>query len=540
MKTSAFIFLLGVAVTQLAAQLVATLISNMPLIGDGMDVAPDGTLYIASGSQGAEIWKVTPDLEITEFAAGFIYAVGIVIDEDGNVFANNYGSGELSKITPNGVKSAFATGLDGPAGLAIDSNGFIYVTEYGADGSGTGAQITRFSPTGEREIFVSGAPLANVIGIAIDESDNVYATNFTGGQVFRIPAGTRTIEQFATIPGNAAINQITYGHGYVYIPSVSTNLIYRIDLAGNVEKYAGSGARGSIDDAVSRATFNRPNSIAVSAAGDKVYIIDQNTNDLRVISHIGTPPSKLVNLSVRANAGSAENTLVLGYVGSPGTAGDPPLLVRAIGPTLNNFGLTGFAPDPMLESFFDGASVQSNEAWGDSSQATLIGSTFNTVGAFSLDASSRDAAIFDPLRSGLNSVHITDTVSGIALGEIYTQPEFTGNLLNLSCRTLAGDGNAKVIGGFVLGGDRPERLLIRAVGPELVNYGVTTALSNPQVELFSGETSLTTNSRWGAGIGESRMRSYFDLTGAFPLTSGSADAAIVVDLEPGAYTAVVS
>ena len=97
-----------------------------------------------------------------------------------------------------------------------------------------------------------------------------------------------------------------------------------------------------------------------------------------------------------------------------------------------------------------------------------------------------------------------------------------------------------MIGGFVIGGDRPERLLIRAVGPELANYGVTTALNNPRVEIFSGETSITSNSRWGIGVGESRMRTYFGLTGAFPLTSGSTDAGLVIDLEPGAYTAVVS
>jgi hypothetical protein len=115
-----------------------------------------------------------------------------------------------------------------------------------------------------------------------------------------------------------------------------------------------------------------------------------------------------------------------------------------------------------------------------------------------------------------------------------------GNLLNLSCRTLVGDGNAQVVGGFVLSGNRPERLLIRAVGPELANFGVTSALSSPRIELFSGETSITTNSRWGTGMGASRMSTYFGLTGAFPLTTGSTDAAIIVDLEPGAYTAVVS
>ncbi len=117
-----------------------------------------------------------------------------------------------------------------------------------------------------------------------------------------------------------------------------------------------------------RATFNNPNSIAVNAAGDKVYIVDDNTNDLRVISHIGVTPSKLSNLSVRANAGTEDSTLVLGYVGSPDADADDDLLVRAVGPTLTTFDVTGAAPDPALESFSDGTSIQANGDWGASTE----------------------------------------------------------------------------------------------------------------------------------------------------------------------------
>ncbi len=105
-----------------------------------------------------------------------------------------------------------------------------------------------------------------------------------------------------------------------------------------------------------------------------------------------------------------------------------------------------------------------------------------------------DAAVLETLRPGANSIHITDADAGVALGEIYTLPEFEGTLLNLSCRTLVGTGSAQVIGGFVLASDRPERLLIRAVGPELANYGVANVLDNPWIEIFSGTTSITSNS----------------------------------------------
>ncbi len=243
MKTLRFVLTVLLTICALHAQPVSTLLNNRPLIGDGMAVDDDGNIFIASGNRGSIMWKVTPAGEVTEFASGFDYIVGVAVDADGNVFTNNYNSGELSKVSPSGVKSAFATGLNGPAGVAIDSEGFIYVTEFGSDFSGTGASILRFSPSGAREVFFSGSPLADVIGIAIDESNNVYATNFVGGQVYKILADSDTAELFATLPGNPAINQITFGSGHVYIPAASTNIIYRIDTGGTVEKFAGTGAR---------------------------------------------------------------------------------------------------------------------------------------------------------------------------------------------------------------------------------------------------------------------------------------------------------
>ncbi|MBT5902215.1 MAG: hypothetical protein HOH58_08925, partial [Opitutaceae bacterium] len=99
MKISALLLVFLLTLAKLAAQPVSTLISNMPRIGDGLAVAADGTLFIASGNQGSEVWKVTPDLEISLFASDFAFAVGVAIDANNNVFVNNYQSGVLSKIT---------------------------------------------------------------------------------------------------------------------------------------------------------------------------------------------------------------------------------------------------------------------------------------------------------------------------------------------------------------------------------------------------------------------------------------------------------
>jgi hypothetical protein len=95
-----------------------------------------------------------------------------------------------------------------------------------------------------------------------------------------------------------------------------------------------------------------------------------------------------------------------------------------------------------------------------------------------------------------------------------------------------------VITGFVIGGDAPMKVLIRAVGPSLAGQGVTGVLIDPQLDLYQGSNRLQHNDNWG---GDSTLAAAFKQTGAFALeNAGSKDAAILVTLDPGAYTAIVS
>ena len=79
------------------------------------------------------------------------------------------------------------------------------------------------------------------------------------------------------------------------------------------------------------------------------------------------------------------------------------------------------------------------------------------------------------------------------------------------------------------------RVLVRAVGPTLGAFGVTGALNDPRLEILRGTTSVATNDNWLAADAPT-----FSSVGAFGLTAGSRDAALVVSLAPGSYTAQVS
>ena len=81
-------------------------------------------------------------------------------------------------------------------------------------------------------------------------------------------------------------------------------------------------------------------------------------------------------------------------------------------------------------------------------------------------------------------------------------------------------------------------VLIRGAGPSLAQFGISAPLANPQLALYdSGNNVIETNTGWA---GSTALASVFAQVGAFNFVAGSADAAMVVTLPPGAYTAELS
>ena len=110
-------------------------------------------------------------------------------------------------------------------------------------------------------------------------------------------------------------------------------------------------------------------------------------------------------------------------------------------------------------------------------------------------------------------------------------------LLNVSVRGQAGGANGALIAGIVIGGTQPKTVLVRAVGPTLAGFGVSGALTNPQLGVFSGSLSIASNDDWGNNVEVAQASAR---VGAFPLAAASADAALLVVLNPGSYTLVAS
>jgi len=257
---------------------------------------------------------------------------------------------------------------------------------------------------------------------------------------------------------------------------------------------------------------------------------------------------RLINVSCRAAVGTGPNILIAGFaIGGSGTSGPESILVRASGPALVPFGVTGTLADPKLQLYSTasgGSLLATSIGWGGNS---LVANTAASVGAFAwASPSSHDSALLQTMAPGPYTANISGEAgdSGIALAEVYdatpegTYTPSTPRLVNISARAHVGTGGNVLIAGFVIGGSTSKTVLLRASGPALIPFGVAGTLPDPELRLNDASGTIAANTGWGA---DPQIAAEAASVGAFSWgASATGDSAILVTLTPGAYTAQVS
>lgn len=116
-----------------------------------------------------------------------------------------------------------------------------------------------------------------------------------------------------------------------------------------------------------------------------------------------------------------------------------------------------------------------------------------------------------------------------------------GDVVNLSTRgqVSANAADGSLVGGFVIR-EQARRVLIRAAGPSLTPHGVAGAVADPYLTLYHQGLPLYFNGDWGNRPDAAEIAAKAAELGAFPFNAGSKDAALLVELPPGAYTAQVT
>lgn len=256
--------------------------------------------------------------------------------------------------------------------------------------------------------------------------------------------------------------------------------------------------------------------------------------------------TRLINLATRGAAKTGGAQLIAGFVTAGGSLR---LLTRAAGPGLAPFGVANVLADPQLALVPAGGStvVAANNDW-DAAAVPSLATAFAQFGAFAFPVGSKDAALL--FTTTADATGYTATVSGVggqtgtALVEVYDASITPAGpdrprLINVATRGEVSPG-VPLVAGFVLRGTQPRRVLIRAAGPAIATLNVAQAIADPTLSLFRGSTLLAENDDWSLGRSPAAVAATAVRAGAFAFAADSLDAALLVTLEPGAYTAVVT
>lgn len=271
-------------------QTVGTFVQNAG-IDDDMILDAEGNLY-GSRFAGSNVYKITPEGDVSVYVSGFQNPNGLEFDTAGNLYVVDHGGNKVYKVLPNGEKSVFAD-YTKPSGIIkeFDSDTMI-VTSY------TTRSLAKLSLDGTLTPFVTDNSLLGPVGFAYDHNNQLYIANFDGRQIIKL-SDSGELTPLTQLPGSQ-LGFICYRDSFLYATILGSHRIYEIDLEGNFNLLVGNGA-GNTDGDVSVARFNAPNGIITSRGGDSLFISDFNTKSVRYIDFSNVVGVKeLANESISA------------------------------------------------------------------------------------------------------------------------------------------------------------------------------------------------------------------------------------------------
>jgi hypothetical protein len=187
--------------------------------------------------------------------------------------------------------------------------------------------------------------------------------------------------------------------------------------------------------------------------------------------------------------------------------------------------------DPLLFLYSPTRLLESNEDWVATPE---LQTATASVGAFALPAGSRDSVILRSLTGG-HSLNLAARAAGDVMLEVYSVGAGAG-LRNFSTRGRVGAVGDRLIAGFVILGQGAHPVLIRAVGPKLAAFGITSASADPRLEVYRNGVRAADNDDWMQAVSAADLAA----AGAFPLDGDTKSAAVRLSLTGGAaYTVEV-
>ncbi len=285
---------------------------------------------------------------------------------------------------------------------------------------------------------------------------------------------------------------------------------------------------------------DRPLGLFVKGMGQdqngEVYVVGSTvvgpTGTTGVVYKLVAIESQFLNISTRMRVGTGDDALIGGFI----LTGTEPkkVIVRALGPSLAQFGLTDVLQDPTLELRGpNGALIRSNDNWRSDQEIQIVDSDLAPT-------NEAESAIVEtlPVAAYTAIVRGAGNTTGVGVVEIYDLDQVADSrLANISTRGLVQPGDNVMIGGFIPGGGTTTlRLLLRAIGPSLSQFGVSNPLADPTLELRDENGALVaSNDNWKDNPAQ---QTEIQNTGIPP--TNDAESAMVVTLPPARHTAIVA
>ncbi|HZE57673.1 MAG TPA: hypothetical protein VE031_07450 [Chthoniobacterales bacterium] len=320
-------------------------------------------------------------------------------------------------------------------------------------------------------------------------------------------------DQFLEYPTNISLN------GSVNDPSGRATIGWKVYAGPVGASFANAG------QATTNVTINGPGTYTfMLCADDGVHTVAYDAVVVRVTGH-----NALANLATRVQVGAADNVAIAGFIVTGNSSKQ--VVMRGLGPSLASAGVQGALSDPLLELYDSSGNLfAGNNDWQQNQAQALRDANL-------APPNDLESALLVTLAPGAYTAIVRGNAnaSGIGLVEVYDlQPSAASKLANLSTRGLVGSGQNVMIGGTIVTGPDNARVVFRAIGPSLAGVGIPNVLTDPQLDLFDGNGArILSNNNW-----KDSQQGAIANTGLSP--SNDLESAIVVDLAPGNYTAVVS
>ena len=270
-----------------------------------------------------------------------------------------------------------------------------------------------------------------------------------------------------------------------------------------------------------------------SIAGSNFEAVDTsllmvNVNSGQAALPTPTTSPRLANISTRMRVLTGDNVMIGGFIVSGGAPKD--VVVRARGPSLTAAGVPNVLANPQLDLYSGSTVIASNNDWQQAGNANAV-----QASGFA-PSEANESAILTTLGPGPYTAIVSGAAGGTGVGivEVFEVNAPEAPLINIATRGFVETGSDVMIGGFIIQGNFPKTVVVRARGPSLAAAGVPNTLSNPFLQLFSGATQIAVNDDWQSATFAAQMVA----NGVAP--SSAAESAIMITLNPGAYTAIVS